>query len=132
RGSTPRPPDDTRCTGGRLSWPPVPGLSFDYLLRIVHHITATGRLSRPVVPSSLIYGSMTMVQVMVVVAGETVGTFTPVTVVEVSQPVAGELDVVPVALLQVIVADVAPEPPSRKFTWMSDSGVSVNEIVSPT
>jgi hypothetical protein len=49
-----------------------------------------------------------------------------VTVREVSQPDVGVLSPVPVVLSQVIVADVSPEPPSRKFTWMSDSGGSVN------
>ncbi len=69
---------------------------------------------------------MTMVQVTVV------GACTPVTVREVSQPVAGVLSPVPVVLSQVIVPLVSPEPPSRKFTWMSAVGVSVKEVVSPT
>ena len=55
-----------------------------------------------------------------------VGASIPVTVRDVSQPLAAVLSPVPVVLSQVIVADVSPEPPSRKFTWMSDNGGSVN------
>ena len=78
------------------------------------------RPSEPNRRSSVDHGSITIVQWTVV------GASTPVTVREVSQPVAGVSLPVPVVLSQVIVADVSPEPPSRKFTWMSDSGGSVN------
>src|SRR5262249_1022073 len=54
-----------------------------------------------------------------------------VTVSEVSQPVAGVVDEVPVVLSQLIVADVAPDPPSRKLTWKSESGVSAKLTVEP-
>jgi hypothetical protein len=40
----------------------------------------------------------------------------------VSQPVAGVMLVVPVVVSQLIVALVSPDPPSRKLTWMSESG----------
>jgi hypothetical protein len=32
------------------------------------------------------------------------------------------LSPVPVVLSHEIVAEVSPDPPSRKFTWMSESG----------
>src|SRR3954471_9472047 len=72
---------------------------------------------------------MTMVQMTVIGDGSTL---MPVTVVEASQPAAAVLEVVPVELSQVIdVADVSSEPPSRKFTWMSERGGSVNVAVAP-
>ena len=51
-----------------------------------------------------------------------VGAWMPVTVAVVSQPVAFVVSVVPVVLSQLIVPDVTLEPPSRKLTWMSESG----------
>ena len=75
---------------------------------------------------SLNYGSMTIVQWTVV------GAFTPLTVSVLSHPVAVVALDVPLALSQVIdVADVTPEPPSLKLTWMFDSGESVNEKFVP-
>ena len=65
------------------------------------------------------YGSITIVQWTVV------GAWMPVTVSVSSHPVVSPVSEVPVVLSQEIVADVAPEPPSRKRTWMSDFGVSV-------
>jgi hypothetical protein len=48
-------------------------------------------------------------------------------VTESSQPEAGVVSAVVPVLAQVIdVALVSPEPPSRKLTWMSASGVLVN------
>src|SRR5437879_1760 len=58
-----------------------------------------------------------MVMVQWMTAGET-----PVTLFDVSQPVAGVVEPVPSALSQVIVALVSPDPPSRKLTWISESG----------
>ena len=84
------------------------------------------RLATEPGPLRLAYGSMVIVQVIVV------GALMPVTVLLVSQPEATVLLPVPVALSQLIVADVVPEPPSRKLTWMSDVGVSLNEVASPT
>src|SRR5437773_12473839 len=74
---------------------------------------------------------MGMVQVMVRLDEVTL---TPVTVWVLSQPVVFASDGVPVALLQVIPAApsfVSVDPPSRKRTWMSESGGSVKVAVAP-
>src|SRR5437879_1871278 len=74
---------------------------------------------------------MGIVQVTVIVDEVTL---TPVTVWVLSQPVVFVLSEVPVALLQVIPAApsfVSVDPPSRKRTWMSESGGSVKVAVAP-
>jgi hypothetical protein len=54
----------------------------------------------------------------------------PVSVSVVSQLFSVEVSWVPVVLSQEIVALVSPEPPSRKLTWMSESGGLWNVAVA--
>ena len=69
------------------------------------------------------YGSITIVQVTVRGEGSIA---MPSCVTESSQPVAGVvLGAVPVSAQVIDVALVSPEPPSRKFTWISASGAFV-------
>src|SRR5437879_4967100 len=70
------------------------------------------------------YGSIVIVHVT------TVGAATFVTVRDVSHPVAAVLSPVPVVLSQLMVADVSVDPPSRKLTWMSESGALVKVAVA--